>query len=254
MLIKSKRYRKKSNFYFQTKESCFCKFISKINFIKTKDVFLSKQGYPLGLNVFKYFVLKVILALLFFIAALCNYKSSFIAIILAGIGYFFIDLYILVNKKSRDAEICNDLYNVTNSICLQLSSNVLLKDTLKRQYDNCKNKDFKKAMVTFSTRYELSELNINDAINELNNSFDILELTLFCNALSEYNKTDNIAEILDNLSFSLKEKQMDRLRANTRTKVLYITFGVVIALVNIVLLIFYPLFISIGNGFNNIFS
>lgn len=254
ILKESERFKKKGNFYFQTKESCFYNFISKINFIKTKDVFLSKQGYPLGLSVFKYFVLKVVLTFLFSVAALFNYRSIFISIVFGVVGYFLIDLYILINKKNRNTEICNDLYNVVNSICLQLSSNVLLKDALKRQYENCKNSDFKKAMVTFATRYELSELNIDDAIKSLNDSFDILELSLFCNALSEYNKTDNIIEILENLVVSLKSKQLDRIKASTRTKVLYITLGVIIALVNIILLIFYPLFISIGEGFNSIFS
>ena len=57
-------------------------------------------------------------------------------------------------------------------------------------------------MIEFSTCYELSELNIDLAINKLKQKFEILELDMFCNALSEYNKSGNIIEILDNLQLN----------------------------------------------------
>ena len=64
----------------------------------------------------------------------------------------------------------------------------------------------------------------------------------------------NISEILESLSENLKEKKMEVMKANTKEKIVYITFGVIVALTNIVLLTMYPLFISIGQGFNNIFK
>lgn len=252
--IQSNKYKNKSNFSYQTKEIRFKKFISKINFIKTKEVFLSKQGYPLKLDVIRYYLVKITLLLLFFIVGLINYNSFIFAIILAISAYFIIDLYISLNKKSRDSEICTDLLNVINSISLQVSSHVSLKDSIKKQYENCRNKDFKRAMIEFSTSYELSELNIDFAIRKLNNKFDLLELDMFCNALSEYNKTGNIIEILENLSQNLENRQIEKLKQITRNKVIYITIGVITALTNIILLTFYPLFISVGQGFNNIFK
>jgi Flp pilus assembly protein TadB len=187
-------------------------------------------------------------------ASVKNYDSITISIILSLIGYFFIDAYILINKKSRDSEICEDLYNVVNSICLQLSAHVSMKDSLKYQFENCKNNDLKRALIEFSTCYELSELNINDASKALEEKFDILEINMFCNALSEYNHTGNVIEVLENLSDSLCEKRVAKIKSDTRTKILYITFGVIIALTNIILLIFYPLFISLSTNFNNIFK
>ncbi len=252
--IQFDKYKNKSNSLFQTKEIQFKNFISKINFIKTKEIFLSKQGYPLKLDVIRYYLLKIIMFLFFFIIGTINYQSIIYAGALAFCAYFLVDLYIAFNKKSRDAEICNDLLNVINSICLQLSAHLSLKNSLKKQYENCKNKDFKKAMIEFSTSYELSELNIDFAIQKLKNKFDILELNMFCNALSEYNKSGNILEVLENLSESLSNKQIEKLKQNTRNKIIYITFGVIIALTNIILLTFYPLFISVGQGFNEVFK
>lgn len=251
---KSDKYRKRNNIHYPTKEDSLKNFFSKINFISSKENFLSKQGYPLKLNAISYYFVKVFLAVILLFAGFANYKSIILAVFLGAFGFFAIDAYILLNQKTRNSEICIDLLNVVDSIILQMSAEVSLKDSLKHQYQNCKNEDFRKAILEFSTQYELSELNIDKALNELKSKFDVMELNMFCNSLKEYNKVGNIIEILENLSDTLKIKYLDKIKEDTRTKVLYITFGVVIALGNIILITFYPLFISIGQGFNNIFS
>jgi Flp pilus assembly protein TadB len=254
IFIKTDKYKKKNNYKTSTKDNHFQNLISKISFLRTKENFLSKQGFPLKLNIAKYYTYKIFFALLFFSTSLLNYSSTILPLIFLISGYFLIDIYILLNKKSRDNEICIDLLNVVDSICLQLSADVSLKDAFKKQYENCKNRDFKKALIIFSTKYELSELNIDLAIKELKNRFDILEIDMFCSALCQYNKTGNIIEILENLTEILKNKYIRKLKETTNSKIILVTFGVVIATSNIILMTFYPLFISIGQGFNVIFK
>lgn len=248
------KFKKRNSVYERAKENSLKKLISKFNFIKTKENFLSKQGYPLKLNGISYYCFKSTLLLIFAMAGLINYNSYIAMIVLGTIGFTFLDLYIAINKKSRDSEICADLLTITDSLCLQLSSYVPLNESLKNQYENCKNHDFKKAIMIFATKYELSELNINEALNDLNNRFDILEVDMFCNTIRQYTKVGNIIELLENFSDVLKEKQINKIRERTRTKVIYITFGVITALMNIILITFYPLFISVGNNFNEIFK
>lgn len=254
IFLKTDKYKKKNNLYFSTKEYSIKNFFQKINFVKAKDNFLSKQGYPLNLNAISYYLLKVSLTFLLFFAASFNYNSVLLGLVLGALGYFCVDIYIYLNKKTRDNEICTDLLNVVDSISLQLAAEMNLKDSLRRQFENCKNKDFKRAILEFATQYELSELDINKSLEELKNKFDILEINMFCNSLKEYSKVGNIIEILENLSDTLKTKYLEKVKSDTRTKVLYITFGVILALGNIIMLTFYPLFISIGQGFNSIFS
>lgn len=251
---KADKYKKKNNFNVSTKEYFFKDFFQKINFLNSKDAYLSKQGYPLNLNVYSYYSLKMLLFTVFFFAGSKNYDSVVVGTVLGFTGYFLIDFYILINKKSRDSEICVDLMNVVNSMSLELSTDVTLKDSLKRQFENCKNRDFKKAMLEFATEYELSEFNIEKSLEALNGKFDVMELDMFCNTLRQYNSIENIIEILENLSEMLKVKYMQKIKEGTKNKVIYITFGVVIALGNIILLTFYPIIISISQGFNNIFS
>lgn len=248
------KYKKKNRInQLSSKEKYLKNFLIKINYFKHKDEFLSKQGYPLNLNIFTYYAFKIILLLFFMLSASINYGERIIVVFFSIIGYFLIDIYILINKKTRDAEICTDLLNVVNSISLQLSAHITLKESLKKQFEICENKDFKRAMLAFSTKYELSELSVEKAIQELKSKFELTEINMFCNALKEYNKVENIKEVLENLSEMLRKKYIDKLKQTTRTKILYITCGVVVALGNIILIIFYPLFISIGQGFNTIF-
>lgn len=247
-------YKKKNKLKIIPKEKFSKNILKKSNFLNSKDKLLSKQGYPLNLNAVTYYIAKILLASIFFLSASFNYNSVLLSIILPIIGYFLIDMYIFINKKTRESAICEDLLNVTNSISLQLSANIPLKDSLKRQFEICKNKDFKKAMLEFSTNYELSELSIEKSLKILQDEFDITEINMFCNALSEYNKVGDITEVLENLTEILKTKYIEKLKETTKKKIVYITLGVIIALCNIVLIIFYPLFISIGQGFSTIFS
>ena len=224
------------------------------NFLSSKENFLSKQGYPLKLNAISYYFTKLFLTFLLFVSGTVNYNSLILGIFLGALGFFCLDIYIFLYAKNRNTEICVDLVNVVDSIVLQMSAELSLKDSLKYQYQNCKNEDFRKAILEFSTEYQFSELNIEKSLKELKNKFDILELNMFCNSLKEYNKVGNIIDVLENLSETLKVKYMNKIKEDTRTKVLYITFGVITALGNIILITFYPLFVSIGQGFNNIFS
>ena len=128
--IQVDRFKKRNNTLVVAKENSFKKLFSKINFIKTKENYLFLQGYPLNLNAISYYSIKIIMLLIFSFAGLLNYNSYLAMIIWGLVGYYFLDLYISLNKKSRDNEICTDLLNVTDSICLQLSSYVQLKQSI----------------------------------------------------------------------------------------------------------------------------
>ncbi len=117
-----------------TKDYSFNDFFQKINFLNSKDAFLSKQGYPLNLNVYSYYIVKIFWVLLLLIGGTINYESTIFGIMLGAFGYFSIDIYIWINKKTRDGEIGVDLMNVVNSISLELSADVTLKETLRRQF------------------------------------------------------------------------------------------------------------------------
>ena len=53
--LKSDKYKKRNNLIYVTKDYSLKELFSKFNFLKTKENFLSKQGYPLNLNAISYY-------------------------------------------------------------------------------------------------------------------------------------------------------------------------------------------------------
>ncbi len=66
------KYQRKKAVKQKTNDTNLKNFISKINFLRTKELFLLKQGYPLRLDSVRYYLFKIILAVLFMYASVKN--------------------------------------------------------------------------------------------------------------------------------------------------------------------------------------
>ena len=220
---------------------------------KTRDM-LYKQGCPLGLKVFSYYMVKLALFLLLFILGTINYKSLVMGVILGFAGFYAVNIYIYLNSLRRNSLIRYDLLNVVDSLYLQMSANVTLKDSLRGLHEVCKDKDLKHALIVLAGKYQLSKFNIEHAAEEFKKNFDILEIDMFAAALKQQISQGSSLEVLGNLSDILRDGYIDRLNLNTKGKVLLITLGVVIILVNIILLTFFPIFVDISSNMREIFK
>lgn len=219
---------------------------------KYNDI-LRKQGYPLGLNAYGYFTAKSCLFLLCFAAGLRNYQSIWAAAVIGLLGFFIIDIYIYLNKFIRNNAINNDLLNAVDGLRLQMSAHVSLRDALRGLHEVCRNRDLKKALITLAARYELTEYNIDEAVHEFKESFEILEADMFAAALKQQVESGASIEVLNNLSEILKEGYLDKLNLHTKVKILYIMFGVSVILFNLILLTFFPIFVDVSENMKEIF-
>ncbi len=229
------------------------KFPLSAEFLKRTDDMLRKQGNPLGLTVSSYYIVKSCMFMSLFAAGIFNYTSFVMGLILGVFGFILIDIYIWLNKRLRDSQINNDLLDVVETLYLQMSAYVSLKEALRGLHEVCRNKDFKKALIRLSATYELSEMNIERAANQLKESFDLIEIDMFAAALKQQIIMGSSLEVLNNLSRILKENYLDKLNIKTKVKILYITLGVTLVLVNIMALTFYPIFINVGETMRDIF-
>ncbi len=227
--------------------------IYKISILKKIEEKLYKLGNPYKLNLFNYLIIKTVLFITFFIQTLINYNSIFFAIILSSISFFLPDILILMYKKNLHSQIQNDLLNIIDNIYLQLSSNISMDKILKTASQNSKNTVLKQAFISMSNVYEYTGYNIYLATNELKNKFDVMEIEMFCNCLIEQIILGENLSIIENLSNILRQKYLDKIKTNTKKKIVLITLGIGITLINISLLVFYPIFNSFSEGFKNIF-
>ncbi len=230
------------------------KILADINSkISNKQRQLNNLGNPYGLNGKNFYVVKFLLLAIFLILSIINDLSYINILIVSIISFFLLDILIFLNKKSLYSNIQKDLSNIVDNVYLQLASNINMSKILRDISYVCKTKVFRDALVSMSNVYEYTGYNIQTAVLELKRKFDIVEVDMFCNALVEQTLLgDNIA-LFENLSNVLTQKNLEQIKLNTKKKIVFITMGITVTLLNISLLVFYPIMNSFSESFSNIF-
>ena len=224
--------------------------ISKIE-LKSKK--LNNLGNPYGLNGKRFYITKFAILMFFLIASIINGQSVLNTFVISTISFFLLDLLVSIQKKSLYSEISTDLANIVDTVYLQITSNINIREILKKLPEICKTKVLKNALISMSNVYEYTGFNMQTAVMELKKRFEITEVDMFCNALVEQTMLGDNVLLFENLSNSLSKKSLDRIKMNTKKKVVLITVGIAITLLNITLLVFYPIMNSFSQSFSNIF-
>lgn len=225
-----------------------------ISKMQKKEIKLNNLGNPYNLNGKTFYMLKFILLIFFLILSLICNLSVISTLITSTISFFLIDILIFLNEKSLYSNIQKDLINVVDNVYLQLASNVNMDKILRNLSTSCKTPVLRYAFVSMSNVYEYTGFNMQTAVLELKNRFNISEVDMFCNALVEQNLLGENLPLIENLSNMLVQKNIEQIKLDTKKKVMLITVGIVITLLNITLLVFYPIMNSFSQGFSSIFS
>ena len=241
ILSESKKYISHKKFYAS-------KYINKI------ESKLFNLGYPYKLNTKRYLFIKYILSILLFIIAYLNYKNLKVPCILA-ITIFIIPNYLIHNyiKKERNILI-NELKNIVNSIILCLSSSATLHDSLTKSISVVKYKRFREAYEVFVKEYDMNGYKLKIPAQTLENKFKIYELTLFLGTLIQGEKEGNLLESLEKYSNTLELNYFKYLKRRTSQNLLYVTFGTILSLINIVSIVMYPIIVQVLNNLQLIFT
>lgn len=262
-LIKQIQLRKIKNKYIFKKHISYT-FIHNKNYnskilqniiqkIQKKEIQLNNLGNPYKLNGRTFYIVKILLFIFFFILSLAINPSIFSIIIVPALAFYSLDFLILLNIKSLYSTIIKELQNITDSLYLQLASNVTMDKVLRNISISCKIPVLRNAFISMSNVYEYTGFNIQTAVLELKNRFNISEIDMFCNALVEQTILGDNISLFENLSDMLAQKNIEQIKKDTKKKVMFITVGIVVTLVNITLLVFYPIVNSFSQGFSNIF-
>ena len=237
----------------RSKSSSLIKVLYKIPILKEIEIKLYKLGNPYKLNLLRYILVKITLFVFFLINSLINFNSYFTAILIAIFAQSLIDILIYLYAKNQNNEILKDLLNIIDNIYLQMSSNIAIDKILKSAALNCKNEILRKSFINMSNVYEYTGYNIHMAIREIREKINLVEIDMFCNGLIEQITLGENLMVFENLSNILTEKYLEKVKQNTKNKVLLITGGIGITLLNISLIVFYPILNSFKSGFNDIF-
>ncbi len=246
---KQKVILKSNNIYLSKYKKKFV--YSYINKIESK---LFNLGYPHKLNTKKYIVFKYVLPIVIFIIGVLNYKSIKISLILFLISFFTPNYLLYSYTKDEKNILINEIKNLTNSIVLSLSAYGTLEYALNIAKGTLTHPRFILAWDKFIYEYKMYGYNIKQAAINLENKFKSYELSLFLSTLIQGDVEGNLLGNLEKFADTLELNYFKYLKKKSAERLMYVTLGTVISLVDIVLVVMYPIFKQVIDNLQVIFS
>ena len=216
------------------------KFIN--SYIQKIESKLFNLEFPYKLNAKKYLFIKYVLSFIFSVLAFVNYKNI-LAPIFFYILIFFTPDYLIYNYQNSEKHILiNEIKNLTESIILNLSAYCTLEQALTKSKTVLEYERFNLAYDKFIHEYKMNGFNLKDAAINLHSKFRSYDLSLFLTSLIQGDTEGNLLENIKKFSDTLELNYFKYLKKKNSKRLLYVTFGTVLTLVNIVLVVMYPMF------------
>ena len=228
--------------------ACIKKYLSNIH---NKLFNLSN---PYGLSLKKYILIKYVLSLMFFIVSVINKNSVLVSLVVSIFTHFIPDLLIQVFKKNERVYVIKNLRNIVNSMVISLSASLTVEAALKSSIDAIEYRRLREEFDIFIDRYRVYGYNMRKAINSLKEKFNYYEMDLFISTLLNAENDGDIIKSLEKYNMVLDISYSKYLAKENSKRVLYLTFGTVLALINIIIIVMYPMFIEMAENLQVIFS
>lgn len=248
ILKKQKYILSKQRKYILHKKYYLSKYVNKI------ESKLFNLGYPYKLTTKRYLIIKYLLSIVVFLLAYLNYYSLKIPCILSVIIYLIPDFLVLSYIKKEKYVLINEIRKIVNSLILCLSSYATLKDSLKLSCNNINYKRLKNEYEFFVREYEMNGYKLKPPSKRLENKFSSYELAMFLSTLIQGEKEGSLLEGLEKYRETLELNYFKYLKRKTAKNLLYVTFGTIISLINIVAIVMYPILVQVLNNLQLIFA
>lgn len=245
---KSRRIFSKSYLNFNQKSF---KYLNKY-LIKIEER-LFKLGYPYRITTKKYFFIKYVLSQIVLVVSFINYSNKILAIVIWAVSFFYLDYMIYSFKKSENIIIINELKNLINSIVICLSAYTTLKEALEVSVSALGYKRLQRELKIFIRSYEAYGYDIEKASKVLDGKFDSYELDMFIGILKQSEKDGNVLENLEKFSEILELSYFKYIKRQSARRLINVTLGTVLILLDIALIVMYPIFVQVIQNLQNIF-
>ena len=232
--------------------------ISKTKFLNSyKNKIESKLfnlGFPYKLTTQKYLIVKYLFSLFIALLAFINYKDIKAFVIFYTLTFFAPD-FLLFNFKNNEKNILlNEVKNLTESIILNLSAYATLEQALIKSKIALKYPRFINAYDKFIYEYKMNGYDLKEATYNLETKFSSYELSLFLTTLIQGDIEGNLLENLKKFSDTLELNYFKYLKKKSAQRIMYVTLGTVLSLVNIVLVVMYPMFKQVLDSLQILFN
>ena len=214
-------------------------------YILRKGKRLEKYEKKVDLNSEK---ITIVFAFIIFLISTYTYKSIMCGALYGSIGFLIPKFYKRLMNSIEKRKTLIDLLNVTESLSVQLTSNMPLKLVLKNLPDVCKYQRFKDAMIDLYLEYQLTGFSLSSSLNKLKSKFEYTEILMFASAIEQHARGGNSEEAYANLLLILADKNIEYIEKNTESKMTLMILGVVIILINLLVMGCYPIIVEVNQN------
>ena len=190
----------------------------------------------------------LVFALIIFTITVYTYKSVIYGMLYGTIAFLIPKYYRNLLRSIEKRKTLTDLLSVTESLSVQLTSNMPLKLVLKNLADVCKYQKFKDAMIDLYLEYQLTGFSLNSSLKKLKEKFPYTEILMFASAIEQHARGSNSEDAYSNLIMILKDKNIEYIEKNTESKTTLMILGVVIILINLLVMGCYPIIVEVNQN------
>lgn len=192
--------------------------------------------------------LTICFSLIIFLVSTYTYKSIVYGGLYGVMGFMIPKFYKKLISSIEKRKTLIDLLSVTESLSVQLTSNMPLKLVLKNLPEVCKYQKFKDAMIDLYLEYQLTGFSLNSSLKKLKSNFPYTEILMFASAIEQHARGSNSEEAYGNLILVLKDKNIEYIEKNTESKTTLMILGVIIILINLLVMGCYPIIVEVNEN------
>lgn len=221
-------------------------YISKVN---NK---LFNLGYPYGLNVPKYLIIKYTLSTITAIVLAYRGINIFTLLFYFLIIFYLPQIIIFIYSKKEKSKVIENISHIVQSMILGISSNMSTYESLVMSSTCITYKRLQIEFMDFIQRYKMYNYELSKATDILIHKFKYYELRLFLSTIIKADKEGDLEESLEAYSMVI-EPTIDK-NASTKIKKssIYIIMGAIFLLCNTFAIIMYPIGIQILNNLSEL--
>lgn len=167
------------------------------------EKFLKMNGVKISLSAEKYILIKFLLSISATFALYQRFTLT-IGLVVGFAMFFLVDVAILLQNKSQDAEIITSLSDVCDSLRIQLKGEVHITDALTECYLLTKNKRLKRAFERVESSMYL-EHDLEKSLLDFRENFNNKYIDSFVITILQSEKSGKINQAMQDLASSFNE-------------------------------------------------
>lgn len=130
-----------------------------------------------------------------------------LTIVVAVIGWFFLDIFLRVTNKSSNDEMMPDIMEMSRSVLYAKRGGQYIADALKDAVIVVENKRLKTALMQLRNDMD-SGRNLDECLQEMEMSFSNGEISSFCTVIKSLQTTGQVDEALRTLENNIEREQI----------------------------------------------